>query len=594
MLAIDFPFLPPPPSPPSPHPTTARHTLASVKRRYCCSRTVLDASRHGVFVLVTPRDATGMKADALPHPHQYHHQQHPDHLPTVPMPTHSQPSSGGQRVVYLSPSCPIEERTSPRSGQRQQTASIIDQSPKHRWSRSLSWRGRAKRCQSLGRDGSDTSAPPPSLPKNGFQKTWSWIKNIRPPSFSKNRSNLQCEETTQKAEGDHQASSVKHRYKGDKDFDDSKRYVREGGGGLPSSVSHDNLSGTTHDRQFYPLGVASKYRHSVIGHVGEDKNGEESYPKDYFKLHYPRIITSEPREDPHHLGSGPASSQERHTQEDGVRSRGSMSWQSSSSGVQHRHSVIADAGYVQDYVQEFPHHQQFHQRPHPHPGTHVYSEGLSLDQTSHGFSREQRTFSLSAQGIDNPGFSESMDNSNNAGPSDTSDGASHRNAASSLGSTVTRILRARLFGRAKSSISLHLEKASEPSAAQKKKLTQSHDPLPVVVHPRPSSSVSALSALNLGTDYNISAVKLRPKKGQGGDSKHVYVVNKDTKPSRPRSCATLPRDAKLGKSPLLPVMMHYYTRLLITGVELFSSLWDPDVERRKEEIGKIGNSVTLG
>ncbi|XP_076448459.1 cyclin-dependent kinase 17-like [Babylonia areolata] len=66
----------------------------------------------------------------------------------------------------------------------------------------------------------------------------------------------------------------------------------------------------------------------------------------------------------------------------------------------------------------------------------------------------------------------------------------------------------------------------------------------VVVHPRPAASVSAL---NLGTDYNMSAVKLRPKKGQpGGDSKHVYVVNKDTKPSRPRSCATLPRDAKLG------------------------------------------------
>lgn len=59
-----------------------------------------------------------------------------------------------------------------------------------------------------------------------------------------------------------------------------------------------------------------------------------------------------------------------------------------------------------------------------------------------------------------------------------------------------------------------------------------------------------MSALNLGTDYNISAVKLRPKKGQC-DSKHVYVVNKDTKPSRPRSCATLPRDAKLGKARLL-------------------------------------------
>ncbi|XP_025106180.1 cyclin-dependent kinase 16-like isoform X1 [Pomacea canaliculata] len=130
-------------------------------------------------------------------------------------------------------------------------------------------------------------------------------------------------------------------------------------------------------------------------------------------------------------------------------------------------------------------------------------------------------------------------------------GDGQRAAFTTLGSTVTRILRARLFGRAKSSISLHLDHpqdGSDPVVTG----NASHSHRGGVgggggaqVPARVSATSGSTSALNLSGDYSVSAVKLRPKKGQG-DSKHVYVVTRDTKPWRPRSCATLPRDTKLG------------------------------------------------
>lgn len=92
-------------------------------------------------------------------------------------------------------------------------------------------------------------------------------------------------------------------------------------------------------------------------------------------------------------------------------------------------------------------------------------------------------------------------------------------AAAVSGSTVTRILREKLFGRAKSSISLD-EESQQPSRCM-------------------SSSFHA-------TQAGGGLVKLRPKKCKPSD--HVYVVNREDKMMRPRSCATLPHDAKLGES----------------------------------------------
>lgn len=513
-----------------------------------------------------------MKADALHHHRHYHHQHHPDHQPVVPMAAQPQQhhqyhnkQQAQQRVVYLQAACPIEERTPPSLGDRQQASIALDHSPKYRWSRSLSLGGRGKRSQSLGRDTLDTSAPP-SLHKNSiYNKTLSWLRNLRTTS-NKNRSNSHADSGSNTPRDGESGTPSKDSCKEEsRTYKDPKRYSREGGedphrtvAAQESVSSHGLTGGSSQDRHYYhqPSGT-SKYRHSVIGHVTQDQYPGDSYSAniDYFEQHYPRIKTVEPHVETHQVAvAGPSpSSQEQRVADDHLRSstsRGSKptSRHAANDNAQHRHSVIGDVSYIQDYQQ----HQHYHHaQRHLHPGHHHHLDGPP-DQ-AHGFSREQRTFSASTQGIDNPGFSESSDHS--AGPTPDaaeSDGGSHRSTASSVGSTVTRILRARLFGRAKSSISLHLEKGPPPPSLSKdlarpashpKELLPHAHPHPHV-HPRPASSVSAL---NLGTDYNISAVKLRPKKGQC-DSKHVYVVNKDTKPSRPRSCATLPRDAKLGKA----------------------------------------------
>ncbi|KAH9503749.1 Cyclin-dependent kinase 17 [Bulinus truncatus] len=100
-------------------------------------------------------------------------------------------------------------------------------------------------------------------------------------------------------------------------------------------------------------------------------------------------------------------------------------------------------------------------------------------------------------------------------------------AAAVSGSTVTRILREKLFGRAKSSISLNLESDSKNY---------------------PYRTMATSSSLHsMGTNESggvMSIVKLRPKKCKPSDN--VYVVNREDKMSRPRSCATLPHDVKLG------------------------------------------------
>uniref|UniRef100_A0A2C9JGH2 cyclin-dependent kinase n=1 Tax=Biomphalaria glabrata TaxID=6526 RepID=A0A2C9JGH2_BIOGL len=98
-------------------------------------------------------------------------------------------------------------------------------------------------------------------------------------------------------------------------------------------------------------------------------------------------------------------------------------------------------------------------------------------------------------------------------------------AAAVSGSTVTRILREKLFGRAKSSISLNLESDSKSQPY------------------RAMATSSSLHSMGT-TESGMSIVKMRPKKCKPSD--HVYVVNREDKMSRPRSCATLPHDVKLG------------------------------------------------
>lgn len=102
--------------------------------------------------------------------------------------------------------------------------------------------------------------------------------------------------------------------------------------------------------------------------------------------------------------------------------------------------------------------------------------------------------------------------------------------APTSGLTVTRILREKLFGRAKSSIILGLEQDD----AQK----QQH-----------SSTSGSTSSTDLGGKSGSSLVKLRHNKYKPVSSDHKYVINREDKMCRPRSCATLPHDAKLGELP---------------------------------------------
>lgn len=105
-------------------------------------------------------------------------------------------------------------------------------------------------------------------------------------------------------------------------------------------------------------------------------------------------------------------------------------------------------------------------------------------------------------------------------------------AAAVSGSTVTRILREKLFGRAKSSISVNLDHGAKQEQQQ-----------------QPAGrGISSSSSAHLVGAGESAAVKLRSKKCKPSSSDHVYVVNKEEKMARPRSCATLPHYVKLGKS----------------------------------------------
>ncbi|KAK3800628.1 hypothetical protein RRG08_003035 [Elysia crispata] len=121
-------------------------------------------------------------------------------------------------------------------------------------------------------------------------------------------------------------------------------------------------------------------------------------------------------------------------------------------------------------------------------------------------------------------------------------------AAVVSGNNVTRILRQKLFGRAKSSVNLNTEPGRQqgrhgggggagPSSHLARGMSGSH------------SAHSVGAAVSLSSGGSEAVVKLRAKKSKGlmSSSEHVYVVNREEKMLRPRSCATIPQDGKLGE-----------------------------------------------
>ncbi|XP_012935400.1 cyclin-dependent kinase 18 [Aplysia californica] len=151
-----------------------------------------------------------------------------------------------------------------------------------------------------------------------------------------------------------------------------------------------------------------------------------------------------------------------------------------------------------------PHNQHQHQLQHLPPPQQHSSSQPQLDQDQ----QEQQQLSNSAQ------------------------------AAAVSGSTVTRILREKLFGRAKSSINLNTDQEKQHHASS---FSQGHPPAA-----RGGVTGSVSSHCVGAPESATAAVKLRTKKSKPLTSEHVYVVNREQKMSRPRSCATLPHDAKLG------------------------------------------------
>ncbi|GFR62028.1 hypothetical protein ElyMa_001861100 [Elysia marginata] len=125
-------------------------------------------------------------------------------------------------------------------------------------------------------------------------------------------------------------------------------------------------------------------------------------------------------------------------------------------------------------------------------------------------------------------------------------------AAVVSGNNVTRILRQKLFGRAKSSVNLH----TDPGRHQAR---HGGGGAPAHLVRGMSSSHSAHSVSSTGQD---NVVKLRAKKSKGlmSSSEHVYVVNREEKMLRPRSCAAIPQDGKLG-------VVHENPRVSAEGVE---------------------------
>ena len=122
-----------------------------------------------------------------------------------------------------------------------------------------------------------------------------------------------------------------------------------------------------------------------------------------------------------------------------------------------------------------------------------------------------------------------------------------------LGSKVTKILRAKLFGHAKSSIGVHLdERLSKLDDKCHLLLNKADAPSPVYLdRGKPSGEVALhqLDTVNMcSVDLCLNDVTLGFKKGPcSADKGQVYVMNDGNVLSRPRSCATFPQDANLGK-----------------------------------------------
>lgn len=93
------------------------------------------------------------------------------------------------------------------------------------------------------------------------------------------------------------------------------------------------------------------------------------------------------------------------------------------------------------------------------------------------------------------------------------------------GTFVSRVLRQKLFARGKNSLSL----SSDHETRRQE-------------HQQSASSYSAAMS-----EAVTSAVKMRHKKGKHHSPDHMYVVNREDAMSRPRSCATLPHDVRLGE-----------------------------------------------
>lgn len=503
-------------------------------------RTLFLRPRDGVL---GPAASSGMKADTLHHHHCLHHHHLlpsalPPQQPTMPQgsdrhqdhPPHHQHHqqqqlklSSQQRVVYLRPSCPIEDYDGdPSAGGRvplSRDLQEIKEPTLQRWSRSASVTsagGRGGRSQSLGRD---TSAPP-SLQKNSiYNKTLSWLRNLRTVS-TKNRSNLGPDDDDDGRDKRNTPSVA-----------EDQRAT-----GLVTSTNA-NISGYRRGGSSAPTSFLASQdkRHSccVDGH-SQEKPGQQQ--------RHSFVATDYPPRGRVQGGSAP-----------GDVNRGHHHHHNACHLSDHRHSVAGDVSFSQDHRPQLM-----------ISDCHCVSRGTTASSTSSSVAGSDPRLDRMVtnvppeywQGQDTctaGGRASSMERSKDG---EVGPGEGQRAAFTTLGSTVTRILRARLFGRAKSSISLHLDHpqdGSDPVVTG----NASHSHRGGVggggaqVPARVSATSGSTSALNLSGDYSVSAVKLRPKKGQG-DSKHVYVVTRDTKPWRPRSCATLPRDTKLGKTPLAP------------------------------------------
>ncbi|CAG5130797.1 unnamed protein product [Candidula unifasciata] len=170
---------------------------------------------------------------------------------------------------------------------------------------------------------------------------------------------------------------------------------------------------------------------------------------------------------------------------------------------------------------------------------------LVRSQSSNGLHSMISRDGLTAR--DHPKFQEYLSSMNHCDSLEVQNQPSMTNtqaAAAVSGSTVTRILREKLFGRAKSSISITLENGTKLEKQQQ-------------LASRGITNSFSAHAVGAG---ETGGVKLRSKKCKTSSSDHCYVVNREEKMSRPRSCATLPHYVKLG-------VVHENPRVVVDAVD---------------------------